>query len=353
MKPDNIYLTDNNLFYVFLSKNDNKIYSILINNFYEMRSCYNEVYNIYDGSKILKKLITTFKLSNLEYEYHSMEYYMNNNNKNEYLIGLYLDRNSYGKNYIIIFDITNNYIIKNKIQVDYRISYPANLLLIFPPNISNNYIIIPSTKNEYIYERNESTFITKAYLFETGEFIRDFTNTLNKSISHLIHWHNDKNNNDYVIQLGAMIINNLSDDRYYEMKVGGYFGFIYKENDVDYLYCNDWKGINIINLDTRKLVKRVEINSNEQFRYLIQWNERYLISVLNWFIIWDLEEKTTIYISPPAKKNSINLSILFIEKIRHPKYGESLIVLCGEGEQKKVGYSTSYFIKIWSIPSFD
>ena len=66
----------------------------------------------------------------------SYKYFINKNNYNfnEYLI-------STDDNYmVIISDITNNYNIKDKIDIKYKGSI-YSCLLIFPPNIDNNYII--------------------------------------------------------------------------------------------------------------------------------------------------------------------------------------------------------------------
>ena len=66
----------------------------------------------------------------------SYKYFINKNNYNfnEYLI-------STDDNYmVIISDITNNYNIKDKIDIKYKGSI-YSCLVIFPHNIDNNYII--------------------------------------------------------------------------------------------------------------------------------------------------------------------------------------------------------------------
>ena len=59
---------------------------------------------------------------------------------------------------IIIFDITNDYNIKYKINIQKDYDYTIySVLLVFPENSEDNYIIISTSNIAYYYQNTEIT----------------------------------------------------------------------------------------------------------------------------------------------------------------------------------------------------
>ena len=111
------------MFEIFISYKDNKEYLVSPNtNNYKL-----DIYNL-----INNQLITS--LSGHKNHIWTIRYFINNKNKNEYLISA--DDNKI----VIIWDISNNYNIKYTINTKYGHQI-LSCLLIFPHNSDDNYII--------------------------------------------------------------------------------------------------------------------------------------------------------------------------------------------------------------------
>jgi len=313
----------NDIFEIFICNKDNKEYIISPNcNNYNL-----DIFNLLDNKKILsleghKNHITTIR------------YFINkNNNINEYLISGDIE------NIVIIWDITNNYNIKYKIDTKYG-SYIYSCLLIFPHNNNDNYIIT-STSNTS--DDNDKS-ATKIYSLNNGQFIKYINNTNKNEIYCLLSWYNKKNNKYYIIHLASnkIIINNLLEDELYSELIkkpenDHYSGFIYNRNNNDYLCSSSWNGyINIWNLYNKKILKTINTN-NCHLYHIIEWNNKYII-------VADLTNKSFKIIDLDENKIISNIGeqhtsyVRCIKKIYHPIYGESLLS-CGDDK----------CIKFWSI----
>ena len=142
-----------------------------------------------------------------------MKFFFNSKNNNEYLIKEYRDKNY--NFFIIIYDITNNYNIKRKLELANKKYSQNKFLLAFLPKRNENFIIV----NETVYGNDDNNYnsYTKVYSFESGKFIKTFSNSYNIYIYDLLFWHNKKDNNDYIIQItnDKIFINNLYNDLYF------------------------------------------------------------------------------------------------------------------------------------------
>ena len=149
------WLGINDLFDVFISYKDNKEYLAYPNK----GTSKIDIIQLMDD-KILRSLEGhTNKITTLKY-------FINNKNNNEFLVSADYNR------IIIIFDITNDYNIKHKINTQKDYDYTIyNSLLVFPKNSEDNYIII-STENVAYYYQNTEITSAKIYSLNDGSFIK-------------------------------------------------------------------------------------------------------------------------------------------------------------------------------------
>ena len=314
----------NDIFEVFLSYKDNKEYIISSNKNYNL-----EVFILLDNKKILS-------LKGHENHITSIKYFINNKNYDEYIIS------SDKKKIIIIWDITNNYIIKYKINTNYG-DFIYSCLLLFPHNNKNNdNYIISSTVNT---SDNNDQAATKIYSLNNGKFIKYINDSNNNRIYYLLSWYNKINNKYYIIQLTSnkIIINNLLEEELYSEFIHvpedtHCSGFItYNKENNDYLCCSSENGyINIWDLYKKKIFKII-IANNCCLYNIIEWNKKYIIVADYYnesFKIIDIDIEKVI---SDIKGQHIN-GVICIKKIKHPIYGESLL---SASEDKT--------IKLWTL----
>ena len=155
-------------------------------------------------------------------------------------------------------DITNNYIIKYKINTKYGDNI-FSCLLIFPHNSDDNYIITST----YNYKGKDEDSETKLYSLDNGNFIKYINNTNKNYIYYLLSWYNKRNNKYYNIQFAykKIIINNFLEDEIYselsnKLETHHFSGFIYYKYNNDYLYSSSGnRHINIWDLYNKKIFK--------------------------------------------------------------------------------------------------
>ena len=179
----------NDIFEVFLSYRDNKEYAA-IPNYYNFNI---EIFSLLDYKNILslKRHLNSIR---------TIRYFINNKNKNEYLISADNDK------IVIIWDVSNNYSIKSIIDTNYEDDI-GSCLLVFPHIINDDYIITSTNciSNDY------NISATKIYSLTNGKYIKYINNSNNYYTCYLIDWYNKKNNNYYLIELvyRNIVINNL------------------------------------------------------------------------------------------------------------------------------------------------
>ena len=315
----------NDMFEIFISCKDNKVYLISPN-----ITNYNlDIFELSDNNNKI------FSLQGHKNNIRTIRYFINkkNKNNNEYLI-------SGDDNKItIVWDVTNDYKILYKIDTKYQHNINSCLLM-FPHNSKDNYIIT-STYNE---SENVDKSATKIYSLNNGEYIKYIKDTNNKAIYYLLSWYNKNNSKYYIIQLSfkKILINSLLEDELYselihEPEDNHFSGFIYNREETDYLCTSSSNGfINIWNLYNKKLSKYINTN-NCKLAHIIQWNYKYIIvaDVNNKsFKIIDLEDNQII-----SDVNGQHTDeIVCVKKFYHPIYGESLLTT---GRDKT--------IKLWTL----
>ena len=312
----------NDIFEIYISYIDNKEYLISPNtNNFNL-----DIFELINNQKINS-------LQGHKNKIRTIRYFINNKNKNEYLISA--DDNKI----VIIWDITNNYNIKYNIDTQYGHDI-YSCLLIFPNNMNDDYIITSSFS--YESENNEDS-ATKIYSFNDCKFIKYINNTNNNAIYYLLSWYNKKNNKYYIIQFSykKILINNLLEDELYselsnEPEENHVSGFIYYKDNNDYLCSSSYNGyINIWDLYNKKIFKIINTNGCK-LAHIIEWNNKYIIVAdfnNKLFKIIDIDDNSIHDIIIEHKNN-----LKCIKKINHPIYGESLL---SAGQDK--------IIKLWTI----
>ena len=316
----------NDAFEVFISYKDNKEYLVARNTDNNNNL---DVFTLFDNKKILslkghENLITTIR------------YFINNKDNNEYLV-------SADWNYkVIVWDVSNNFNIKYKIGDFWKLHTEMwTLMLVFPHNNDNNYIVISSS----VYIKNPNVSNTQIYSLSDGQFIK-YVKNVDCEVWYLLSWYNKKNDKYYIVQLGSkkIIINNLLEDEVYtqfinEPEDNQVSGFIYNKDNNDYLCSSSVRGfINIWDLFNKTIYKTINTNidtKNYILYHIIQWNSKYAIVATQnkSFKIVDLENEKVV-----SEVKAHYDEVICVKKVYHPTFGESLIT---SSRDKK--------IKLWTF----
>ena len=312
----------NDMFEIFISFKDNKEYLVSPNiNNYNL-----DIFEFLENEKILS-------LRGHKNDIRTVRYFFNQKDYNEYLISA--DDNKI----VIVWDITNNYNIKQQIDTKYGNNI-YSCLLFFPHNNANNYIIT-STYND---SDNMDNSATKVYSLDNGRLMKYINNSNYNAIYYLLLWYNKKNNRYNIIQFSYLkiLINDLMDNEiYYELiqepETDHFSGFIFNKDNTDFLCSSSENGyINIWNLYSKQIFK--VINTNKcLLAHIIQWNNQYMI-VADFnnkaFIVVDLYDDDIISIINAQHTKEVKS----IKKINHPIFGESLL-----------SCSKDNIIKLWTM----
>ena len=313
------------LFELYICHKDNKIYIASKNFNYNI-----DIYELLFNKKILS-------LKGHKYDIENVRYFINKKNFNEYLISA--DSFVFAPK-VIVWDINDNYKIKHIINTQYNSGIIFSCLLIFPYNYNDNFII-SSTSNENIYYKKYAS--TKIYSLNNGKFFKYIKDSETYNVYYLLSWYNKINNKNYVIQFCGdnVIINDLfSDEIYSDISVNDNehrFGLILEKDNTEYLYyTSNFGNIVIYDLYKKSIIKNVKFNRYYTLNF-IQWNENYFIFSDCYNYSFFILDSQNFKIISQVKTDDEKCPVC-INKIYHPKYGESLLVLIKNGE-----------IQLWSV----
>ena len=262
----------------------------------------------------------------------SLRYFINDKNNCEYLIS------SDQSNIVIVWDISNDYKMKIKIQIDYK-DYILSCLLIFNINLSNYKNILVTSCSCLGY--------TKLYSFDSNLFLKNVQNTEKNLTNYLILWKNTKDNNYYIIEccfkkiyIYSLLNNN---EKYSELisektcNSEHFSGVLYNINEKDLLLTSSSNGyIEIWNLFNKTLFYSIKINKSKLMD-IIQWNNKYTI-------ISDYENQSIKIIDIMQMKIIANISgneiisVKKIKKIINSKYGQGIL-----------SNGNDNLLKLWSL----
>ena len=205
-------------------------------------------------------------------------------------------------------------------------SYMYSALLLFD-EINNKNYVVTSCPNDYM----------KLWNFENGHFISD-VGTKNDYTYFINYWkHDSKNylinaNADSVKIYGIEKTNDLFGEYSGKQRTWHMSAFVEKINNIDTLFESDGNGyVRLWNLDNNSLIKNIQCPSCS-LRGLCLWNEKYVIAASSdksYKVIDFTKEKCTSSVGG----QHIN-SLCTIKKIKHPKYGESLLTGSIDGSIK-------------------
>ena len=185
---------NNHKFEIFISYKDNTEYLVSSNEKYHL-----EIIQLLNNKKV-------HTLKGHSIYIMTIRYFINNNDNNEYLISA--DK----FNLVYLWDVTNNYKIKYKIDTFYKSPIYSCLLAFI--NNQDNFIIISNSDNS-----NDKNSSTKIYSLIDGSYIKCFNITKNYDIRYLLLWRDKNNNKYYIIHLAnksVIIVNLFRNDLYCE-----------------------------------------------------------------------------------------------------------------------------------------
>ena len=299
------YIKSVNFFEVYTSYKDNLDYLALPNNNNL------DIIELNNNTKVIE-------LKGHKLDIFYVKYFINYKNNNEYLLTIE------GDNTIFVWDINDKYkiIIKNRNTDDHTL---FSCLLVFPKNYNDNFLVVPPID---CFDEIGIKIIS----LKDGKMAR---NIVTEYYPFLLSWYNEKDNQNYIIQLNGLkiIINNLlTEDKYFESEDQADYlnGFIYNSNNIDYLCaCMGNYFIQIWDLNNKKIIK--SFNTNCHFLNIIQWNNKFIIGCQFKFIDLKYREYSLNIID--IEKEQIIFKIKNVgecfKKFYHSKYGESLIISDG------------------------
>lgn len=315
-------------------------YSYGINDIFEIFLSYkdNKVYLVYQNSDNNLNILSLNNKKNLLLKGHKnhitmIKYFINNKNYNEYLVTA--DKNKI----VLIWNVSDNYKIIHQIDTSYKDNIYSCLLAFLPNNLD---LIITSTCS---FSNDMESSATKIYSLHSGDFIGYINNTNNKQIYYLLMWNNLKNNKNYIIHFSnnLMIFDLLENKLYakleedYFLKYNYYSGFINSIDKKDYLFTSSLgEYIYIWNLYEKALFKKIYFKYFNIY-HIIKWNDKYIIGLDFFRISLKVIDLTNYKVISDLKCAHKDI-IISVKKILHPIYGESLLTA-----------SNDKTIKLWSI----
>ena len=262
-----------------------------------------------------------------------VRHFFNFKNKIDYLISI--DDNKI----LIVWDLTNNFKIKQTLNLNYK-----NISAIAIFDDKNDYIITSTNNNQNLAED-----YTKIFNLENGKFLRNIPGTNILNTYYLLSWKNPKDNLWYVIDLciGKILLNKINGDDNpiilkskvnFENALTYYYGCLTGKDNNNLIALSEAGYIHIWNLLDTNLIQTIRINNGILNVFLV-WSDRYILvsdkKICLYYIIDIIENR----IISKVKKD-IKDFIKVFKKIKHPLYGECLII-CNHAHQ----------IQLWTSPS--
>ena len=318
LKYNNNINLKNHIFEMYKSFQNNNIFIIIPNDLTQNI----EIFTLYKNELQIYK-----QLKGQNYEISLLKYYINKNNE-EYLLSTDILEQ------IFIWDISNDYILLQKIQTNYKYTMHSNLLLF---TLNEKYIITTCCPEEPINNNNDDTS-SKIYSVTNGLLIKNINGTFSNSTYYILEWYNLIDNNKYIIECckGKIFIYNINKDELYIefyniiRESNFYRGFIYSENKNDYFLSGDDNGlIYLWNLTIKSFFRIIDLNTENSIKrqifHIHQWNNKYFYvyeHTHNCIIIIDFKKLKKV----SCLKFNKNKSIEDIKLINLPLYDKSFII---------------------------
>ena len=236
------------------------------------------------------------------------------------------------KKLIYVYNLSLNYIFLYQIKTDY--SFNIFSCLLFFDNKNNNNYLITST-----YAINENNY-TKAYLLEDGTFIKNYIGTNHNHSCYLLFWFHKILKCNYIIELCSeklFIYQMITSGLYMEVNfkdIDFMKGCILEDKDKkEFLYCSTSDNmIYVFDLYKKTLAQKIELWKEKRIPNdiydMIKWSNKFLIICNyknNCINVIDINQNKII----TCIKGINNGKFLFLKKIIHPLYGDSLLASTG------------------------
>jgi len=267
----------------------------------------------------------TKKLSGHKDRILSVKLFQNPKTKNIYLLSIDKGHN------IIIWDIEKNFqkIFEKKFEYELN-TFIYSALIIFGE--SNTWVVASS-----ISEKNKTLVIDMSDMNKRENFV-EIKESENIPIYCLLYWFNKNEENEKdkhnIIQCGKnriLITQFPGNTTYYSIiqnPIKYYSGcIIYQLKEKDYLAISSCSGaIIIFDLEEKNIVKNFDISGGVHLFSFIKWNENYLMVI-------DTRNKKLIIMDMTNNYKIVSRNYLpelgigvYMKKLRHPKYGESVLI---------------------------
>ena len=314
----------NSIFDVYINYLDAKSYLITSN--YE--NCVINIISLENNS-----IVATLKGHKIEIL--SVRYFFNEITKEELIISSDKEKT------VIVWNIHDNFNIEFNCNIDY--SQNCQIYSCIITNIQQfNYVITSCYNTESYYsQKNGQKDQTKMYSLMNKDFIKNVYNTETNCTRYMLDWYNENDEDIYIIELcdDLISINNLLKSKNYcilksTINSEEYLtGFIYKNDETEYLITGSWNGcVRMWDLYEKEQIHYLDTNNCELYN-IISWSNRYAI------ISYKFQNKIKIidikYFEITLQFESEQFSeIKCIKKIIHPIYGESLLTCSEKGDIK-------------------
>ena len=263
-----------------------------------------------------------------------VKHFFSHKNKIDYLISI--DDNKT----LIIWDLTTNFKIKQTLNLTYKNIYSAIMIL----DNKNDYIITSTYNNQNLAED-----FTKIFNLEDGKFLRNIPGTNATKTYYLLPWKNPKDNLWYIIDfcVGKLLVNKINGDEnsiilkskvQFESELTYYYGNLIGKDNTKLIAISEAGYIHTWNLLDSTLLNTIRIN-NGFLNTFLKWSDRYIVVSDRKKCLFYIIDLTNNCIISKISKN-IKDFIKCFKKIKHPLYGECLII-CNHAHQ----------IQLWILPS--
>ena len=334
-----------NIFDTFLSPKDHQVYIIYSNKIDTSINIY--IYSI-QNKEIYQKLNPSIHSKELRL----LKYFINKTKKREYLISADLD----GLLCIWHYGQNNIFILRYKINTYQTDIYCCLILFKVDINckINDDYLIFGC---ESISEDEQSS--VKIYSILKGNFLNNINCTNKEKIRNLLMWHNNKNQQIYLICLAMdkiLLINFLQNKKEKEIITNEKniynCGIIYNEkinetNTKFYLCCTSSTG-HVLVFDLEEGIKTCDILLKPYLHRvydILPWSEKYFIvadTLDNGYDVFEFQiggKVVGISIVGGLDEDDIEC----IRKINHPDYGECIVTASHANNIKIFGHISTNF----------
>ena len=312
----------NSLFDVYRNNLDNKLYLVSSN----YKNCSLDIILLENNNSLIASL------KGHTNEILSVRYFFNEITKEEFIISSDMDK------HVIVWNIHDKFNIDFNCIIEYSSFCHIYSCIII--NIQQfNYVITSCYTNSNYNSKDIKNDLTKMYSLMNKDYIKDVYYTETNYTRYMLSWYNNSDENTYIIELcdSKISINNLLKKKNYCVFQSEYnneeflTGFLYKKNEKDYLITGSWNGyVRIWDLDEKTQINFLQTDDVQLYN-IIPWKEKSVVIAYKFIRKIKIMDIKYCEIVTELENNKLE-EIKCIKKIKHPRYGNSLITCSENGE---------------------